>query len=103
MSDFLPISGSLDGVFGAEPLHRAASSAARAAAHPGAPETTVRGADEVELSDHAVFLARLREGADVRADLVDRARLNIERGAYDSDAVIDGAIERLSRDLDLLA
>lgn len=104
MSDFLPISGSLDGVFGPESAQRVSSAAARFSASIGASEAPVsRRADEVELSDHALFLARLREEPDVRTEVVDRARQNIERGAYDADAVIDEAIDRLAQDLDLEA
>lgn len=104
MSDFLPISASLDSVFGSESAQRISSAAARFSASIGASESPVsRRADEVELSDHALFLARLREEPEVRTEIVDRARQNIERGAYDTDAVIDGAIDRLAQDLDLEA
>ena len=58
--------------------------------------------DAVELSDHALYLARLRELPEVRSELIDRARQSIASGAYASDAVIDATLDRLAEDLDLL-
>lgn len=103
MSDFLPISGTIEAIFGAESPARVNPGSARPSS-PIAPadSTAQRAGDEVELSDHARFLARLREISPVRDEVVDRVRQDIEAGVYDADAVIDETIERLSRDLDLL-
>ncbi len=103
MSDFLPISGTIEAIFGAESPARVNPASARHSA-PVSPadSTTHRADDEVELSDHARFLARLRETSPVRDEAVDQARQNIEAGVYDADAVIDQTIELLSKDLDLL-
>lgn len=103
MSDFLPISGTIESLFGTESAGRVSTAAARHPA-PVAPTDAhaPRAADEVELSDHARYLARLRETPAVRAEVVDRVRQDIERGVYDADAIIDESIERLAKDLDLL-
>jgi len=51
--------------------------------------------DQVELSDRALLLSRLRELPDVRQDLVDQVRSAIERGEYETPEKLDAAIEKL--------
>ena len=59
-----------------------------------APRTTRLG-DQVELSDRAVLLSRLRELPDVRQGLIDQVRTAIERGEYDTPEKVDAAIEKM--------
>lgn len=58
-----------------------------------------RAADRIELSDHAQLLSKLSQLPEVRQDLIDSVRAQIEDGTYDSDEKIDTAIERLAEDL----
>lgn len=62
-----------------------------------------RAPDSVELSDAAVFLARLRELPSVRQDVVDRAKANLAAGVYDNPEIISAAADRLAADIDLRA
>ena len=57
-----------------------------------------RGADRVEVSSIARELSRMQDP--VRQDLIDRVRSEIESGTYETEARIDGAIDRLLSDLD---
>ena len=54
-----------------------------------------RGGDQVELSDRAVLLSRLRELPPVRQGLIDQVRAAIERGDYDTPEKLDAAIEKM--------
>jgi len=54
----------------------------------------------------AVYLSRLKAGQDVRGDLVDRARRQIQDGTFLTDQRINGAIDQILRDhdeIDLIA
>ena len=57
-----------------------------------------RGADRVEVSSIARELSRMQDP--VRQDLIDRVRSEIESGTYETEARLDGAIDRLLSDLD---
>jgi len=59
-------------------------------------------ADKVEVSDHALFLAKLRE-APIRKDLVEKVKRQIADGTYESIQKITRAADELARDLDLFA
>ena len=52
-----------------------------------------RPGDQVELSDRAMLLSRLRELPHVRQGLIDQVRAAIERGEYDTPEKLDAAIE----------
>ena len=54
-----------------------------------------RGGDQVELSDQAVLLSRLRELPPVRQGLIDQVRSAIERGEYDTPEKLDAALEKM--------
>jgi len=71
---------------------------------PGQTERGGRGGDRVELSDHARYLARLRDEADTspaRRRQIAEIRQAIADGAYETDDRIRGAIDRLMNDLDI--
>ncbi len=59
--------------------------------------------DRVELSDRALFLAKLKELPDVREDVIARARERIASGAYETNEVLDATAEALAREVDLRA
>jgi negative regulator of flagellin synthesis FlgM len=61
--------------------------------------TSSRGDDRVELSEVAQLLSRIRELPDVRQDVVDRVRGEIDAGTYETPQKIDAAIEALLEDL----
>ena len=65
---------------------------------PSAPRT-VRPDDKVELSLKARLLSKLAELPDVRQDLVDRVRAEIQAGTYDTPDKIDAIIDELALDL----
>lgn len=58
-----------------------------------------RAGDELELSNRAVLLSRLRELPAIRADLVQRIKSEIDSGAYDSPDKIDSAIDALVHEI----
>ena len=58
-----------------------------------------RSADELELSNRAVLLSRLRELPAIRADLVQRVKGQIATGVYESPEKIDIAVEALGREI----
>lgn len=95
MSDISSISGL--GADRIDPLgDRLAQRAAGAAA-----QRTERPSDRVELSDRARYLSKLAALPDVRAELVDRVRREIQDGSYETDEKLDIAIRNLTEDLDL--
>lgn len=68
---------------------------------PGADAESARragGADHVEVSDMARYLAKLRQVPEVRQELIDRVREQIESGVYESPEKIDAAIEQMLRE-----
>lgn len=60
---------------------------------------SVRGQDKVELSDRAQLLSKLNELPDVRSDLVERIKAEINAGTYETPDKIDAAIDKLGEDL----
>ncbi|MEM9253412.1 MAG: flagellar biosynthesis anti-sigma factor FlgM [Planctomycetota bacterium] len=71
----------------------------------GTSTTTIdaaRPADQAELSDHARLLSKLADLPDVRQDVVDRVKTEIELGGYDTPERLDSAVDALldSGDLD---
>ncbi len=59
-----------------------------------------RGEDQVELSEASRLLARLKGLPEIRQDLVDQVRAQIEAGTYESDDKLDQAIEGLLDDIE---
>lgn len=57
-----------------------------------------RPGDQVEISDRAALLSRLRELPEMRHGLIDQVRAAIERGEYDSPEKLDTAIEKMVAD-----
>ncbi len=55
--------------------------------------------DKVEISELAWWLGKYAEMPDVRADLVNKVRTQIQTGTYDSEGKMDQAIEGLVEDL----
>lgn len=54
-----------------------------------------RGDDRVEFSDTARLLAQLKQVPEVREDLVNSIRSQIDRDIYESPEKLDTAIDRL--------
>jgi len=54
-----------------------------------------RGEDRVEVSSLARLLQRLREVPDIREELVDRVRSQIESGTYLTDERLDAAVDAM--------
>jgi hypothetical protein len=54
--------------------------------------------DRVELSEFARYLDMLRQLPDVRQNLIDRVKTQIEAGTYETDDKIDAALENFMRD-----
>ncbi len=59
----------------------------------------LRPSDELELSNRAVLLSRLRELPAIRADLVQRIKGEIDSGAYNTSDKIDSAIDSLVQEI----
>jgi anti-sigma28 factor (negative regulator of flagellin synthesis) len=76
-----------------EPVVRAAERPAADAAVVAAP------VDTVDLSERARLLDGLRQGVDVRHDLVERVKGEIEAGTYLTDERLDRALDALIEDL----
>lgn len=62
----------------------------------GAPEGV---SDVVEVSTAAALAAKIQQIPDVRTDLVERVRHEIEGGAYETPERIEGAVGKLLNDL----
>ena len=60
---------------------------------------TTRASDCAEFSQAARLLSKLAELPDVRQDLIDRVRAEIDAGTYETSERIDAAIDRLPEDL----
>jgi flagellar biosynthesis anti-sigma factor FlgM len=58
-----------------------------------------RGSDEVQFSDSARLLSKLRELPDIRQDKIDQVRQAIDDGTYDTDDKVDAMLEALMEDL----
>jgi len=101
MSEILPSASHRASVNGAPRVGEAGRSG-RAPDAGNAPEAARTG-DQVELSEQSRLLSQLRGLPEVRTDLVERVRTEIESDAYLNDTRLDGAVEELARDLNLLA
>ena len=60
---------------------------------------TQRGGDEVQFSDSARLLSKLRELPDVRQEKIDKVRQAIDNGTYDTDEKVDAILTPLMEDL----
>lgn len=60
---------------------------------------TQRGGDEVQLSDTARLLSKLRQMPDVRQGKVDQVKAAIENGTYDTDDKVDAILTPLMEDI----
>ena len=98
MSDISPINPGRvarpDGVR-AEPARPAESGQDDPRAH------NPRGADRVDVSSPARFLATLKAGLPERTDLVERVKGEIEQGTYDTPEKFDAAVDAIKEDLEL--
>jgi anti-sigma28 factor (negative regulator of flagellin synthesis) len=66
---------------------------------PVATEAAQRGADRVELGNvDPALLAKLKNN-DIRADKVADIRAQIEKGTYENDEKLNGAIDKLLDDM----
>ncbi|MBI1369134.1 MAG: hypothetical protein GC162_10830 [Planctomycetes bacterium] len=63
--------------------------------------STPRPGDSVEVSAAAQLLARLSDLPDVRHDLVDRVRSEIQSGEYETPGKLDAAVNALIDDAQL--
>ena len=63
---------------------------------PAVSQDTQRGSDQVELSRTAQLLSKLAELPDVRQDLVDRVRAEIDAGTYETPEKLDAAIDAMA-------
>lgn len=77
------------------PSGRDASTETRAADAGARPGEIARGADRVELSDRARLLQKLQSAPEIRTELVERVRREIEAGTYDSAERFDAAADAL--------
>ena len=91
MSDIAPVGQS-------NPANLETARPAERSAHP-TPAPSARTGDKVELSTAAQLLSKLAELPDIRQELVDRVRTEIELGAYETPEKLDAAIEALADDL----
>lgn len=60
---------------------------------------TQRGGDEVQLSDTARLLSKLRQMPDIRQEKIDQVRQAINDGTYDTDEKVDAILDPLMEDL----
>lgn len=91
MSDISPI-----GRFNPAALNRAGKQELRpTVGHAG----QSRGRDQVEFSRTAQLLSRMAELPDVRQELVNRVRSEIEAGTYETPEKVDAAVDNLVEDL----
>jgi len=95
MSDISPVNHAHH----AAPLSSAPESREPASA---TPRRTPRAQDSAELSDVSVYLSRLSDLPEVRADLVDRVRAEIARDEYLTDDKLTSALDELDEDLGAL-
>lgn len=58
-------------------------------------QAPVRPGDRVEVSRLSVLMSRLRDMPEIRHDLVDRLRHEIESGAYPTAERLDAAVDAL--------
>jgi len=86
---------------GATPTNRTegvARAGARQDRSAGAQTRTERGEDRVEVSSLARLLQQLRDVPDVREDLVERVRAQVEAGTYLTPDKLDAALDEMIAD-----
>lgn len=76
-------------------------SAARSAARHETPAPINRGTDQVQLSEVARLLQKLRDLPEVREDLVSRVKAEIENGTYETEDKLDAALNELAGEIGL--
>ena len=59
----------------------------------------IRSADRAEFSQAAQLLSKLAEMPDVRQDLIDQVRAEIDAGTYETAEKIDQVLDNLPEDL----
>ena len=69
------------------------------AREPARPPDVNQPTDQVQISLEARLKSLLEKVPDVRQDLIDRVRSEIEAGTYETDEKVDVAINRLLEDL----
>lgn len=90
MSDINPIARPTQTTFDSVSKRSSASSDASAA---------TRTSDRVELSDQSLYLSKLKQLPEVREDLVNSVKSQIEAGNYDTAERFDTAVNALLDDL----
>jgi negative regulator of flagellin synthesis FlgM len=88
-------SGSVSGSTGAGAVGRAEARGVSPGAEQASSSPARRGEDRVELSDAARLLAKLQGLPEIRQELVDRVRAEIEAGTYETPELIDQTIEAM--------
>ncbi len=91
MNDIAPIG---------RPNYSAIGGSTRRGASPVTPVNGAqRGSDEVQFSDTARLLSKLRELPDIRQDKIDQVRQAIDDGTYDTDEKVDAMLDALMEDI----
>ena len=90
MSDINPIT---------RPQQTTYESVSKPASSNGESSTATRIGDRVELSDQACLLSKLKQLPEVREDLVNSVKSQIEAGSYDTAERFDTAINALLDDM----
>jgi len=83
-------------VSGAQPIntqHRLHS------AQPAAPKPHMTPVDQLDISHEADMVSRARDVPDIRHDLVNRIKSEIEAGTYETEEKLDIAVGRLLDEL----
>lgn len=88
-------SGSVTGSAGVGAVGRSEPRASSSGAEQASSSSAHRGEDRVELSDAARLLAKLQGLPEIRQELVDRVRAEIEAGTYETPERIDQTIEAM--------
>lgn len=91
MSDVTPINGTA--ATGLNRLNRPSQP------HPVGEAGPARSADQVELSRAATYLSKLLNSPEVRHDLVDRVRQEIDSGSYETPEKVEALLDELIADL----
>ncbi len=71
----------------------------RANSSQASPAVAPRGQDQVELSPRAQLLSKIAQLPEIRQDLVDRVRSEIDSGSYDTPEKVDALMDNLLEDL----
>ncbi len=86
---------SAGGVSGPDPIEPKRVAAARIR-----PPSLKESSDSVEISDHARFLAKLRDVPPVRREKIEALRALIASGKYETPERIAGAVTKLLEELE---